>query len=544
MAGPNALDPSTVQGVLQKLLTSQTDNRDQAKQQQQSAQQNYRDVLNETLPDSGPVSRMVSDYLQRYSANPSNSWGSLAGAVGTEDKRMSEMSMAQLARRENAAKQGLSMEDTNLKNEDAYTGKIMAATSRSRIGSGSGQTVKMDKDGNMVVYDALSGEAKTVHASQRGEYQRIWTSAYQKAVSNDMEDPESYAHGVATKVLTMSPGFNPQLQPIPSTSSTPTDQLPPIQTGLPPPQAPGQPQAQMGQPQPQPQPQAPGQPPQPGGLKQGQQEWAGNGPQRNIDLIKQEMGRPDNQDPDKQMIYQQELEKEQQLLRGIPNAPQVGKLKPVPRLPSLPAWPGEETAPETMQYKDPRTREQQKGYGGKEGEGLFKERQSLTELHGANTKLIGQLDMLERIYSDPNIPEGELANIQQQIRSGLVTLGVARAKEVGVTDLAKALGTSLSLTQKNADGHNLLPGAMSNYEDQLLQKMAPTLSLTNEGRVMLVQFMKQVAQSNLRIAQEGSKMASSNKDMLPAGWYQRKERVMREEMAKLKLMSAKMMGAR
>jgi len=510
-----AQDPNSVQGVLQKLLTTQTDNRDQLKQQQQTAQQSYRDVLGEPLPDIDPVRRMVSDYLQRYSTNTSQRWNAMAGAIGAEAGRQQDMDVAQQARRENAAKLGLGMSDTNLKEEDAYTAKLMAAAARSgKMGAGGSPVVKMDKDGNMVVYDPSTQETKVVHASQRGEYQRIWTSAYQKAVSNEMEDPEGYAHTIASQVLSASPGFNPQKSAIPSSSSTvPSENLPPIPTGITPSQAP---QAA----------------PAPSSLAQGQAQWNANGP-RNVELIKQEMARPENQTPDKQLIFKQELEAEMAKQGQAPvstatsAAPQVAPSTPTP-------------VARGMEYKDPRVAAQQKGYGGKEGEGLYKERQALTDLSGANTKLLGQLDALEQIYANPNIPQGELANLQQQVRSGLVTLGVPGAKEVGVTDFAKALGTSLSLTQKNADGQNLLPGAMSNYEDQLLQKMAPTLSLTNEGRVMLVQFMKQVAAANLRMAQEGTKMAAANKDMLPPNWYERKERIMREEMAKLRLLSSKM----
>ena len=158
-------------------------------------------------------------------------------------------------------------------------------------------------------------------------------------------------------------------------------------------------------------------------------------------------------------------------------------------------------------------------------------------MYATNSKLMNQLDMLEKVYSNPNIPEGQLAEYEQNIRSGLKTLCVEVAPETGITDCAKALGTSLALTQKSADGKNLLPGAMSNYEDQLLQKMAPTLTLTNEGRMALIKLMKQVAQSNLRISSEATKIAGENKDMLPPSWYKRKERIMLEEMARMKAMS-------
>lgn len=187
---------------------------------------------------------------------------------------------------------------------------------------------------------------------------------------------------------------------------------------------------------------------------------------------------------------------------------------------------------------DQRMKAQDKGYGAKEGEGLFKERESLNQLHGANSKIISQLNLLEELYSNPNLPQGELAEKLQSVRSGLKSLGIQVDPNVGPADLARAISTGMSLAQKNADGHNLLPGAMSNYEDQLLQKMAPTLSLTQEGRTALIKFMKEVASSNIRVAQEGSKLAAENGDRLPASWYKRRERVMLEEMVRLKELSA------
>jgi len=187
--------------------------------------------------------------------------------------------------------------------------------------------------------------------------------------------------------------------------------------------------------------------------------------------------------------------------------------------------------------RDKRTEAQVKSYGGEEGKELFQERKSLSDLYGSNSKVLGQLNLLDKIYQNPNLPEGELGPYIHQIKSGLKSLGVDVGPEVGVTDLASAVATGLALAQKNADGKNLLPGAMSNYEDQLLQKMAPTLSLTAEGRKSLVQFMKQIAQSNIRLASEGTQYADSRKGKLDQDWYKRKERVMLEEMARLKKMS-------
>lgn len=280
---------------------------------------------------------------------------------------------------------------------------------------------------------------------------------------------------------------------------------------------------------------------------------------RNISLIQEEMNRPDvKSNPDKMLILQQELEREKVALEntkqqnaqaGLGNPLTQGtKTQPTPLETSQTGMPAPQQTPVVggasalkPPAKDVREGEQRKAYGKEEGQELFKERKALDNLYGANSKLVGQLNLLENIYKNPNIPEGELAGQIAAFRSGMKSLGVEVSEQAGLTDLAKAVSTGLALTQRTADGTNLLPGAMSNYEDQLLQKMAPTLTLTTEGRLALIQFMKQVAQSNLRYAEEGTKMASQNKNMLPAEWYKRKERIMLEEMARMKMASEQLL---
>ena len=74
---------------------------------------------------------------------------------------------------------------------------------------------------------------------------------------------------------------------------------------------------------------------------------------------------------------------------------------------------------------------------------------------------------------------------------------------------------------------------MTTFEEKLLANMSPTLGLTSEGRKALTEYMMLMAQSNQRVAAEGLKMAAENKEMLPPGWSSRKQRVVREEQAKL-----------
>lgn len=259
-------DPNSVQGVLQQLLSSYNPNeRGQAQQNRQQAQQNLQSVMGMPLPDAGPVNRMVGDYLVKYAQNPAHAWNAMASAIGSEVGRTQDMQTNQLERLQQAAQSDYNQAEKQAQQADLYASKVLAL-GKGKGGVGS-KVVKMDKDGNMVVYDPMSDETKVVHSSQRGEYQRIWSKAYEKAVSEGMEDPETYAHGVAADVLGSSPQTKPSV--VPETS---------------------QPQNQQS---------------------------------RNVSLIETELARPENAtNPERRRILEQELELERNKA-GVPSVASI-----------------------------------------------------------------------------------------------------------------------------------------------------------------------------------------------------------------------------
>lgn len=174
------------------------------------------------------------------------------------------------------------------------------------------------------------------------------------------------------------------------------------------------------------------------------------------------------------------------------------------------------------------------------GKDLAKEGTLLNDAMHASNRMIMQLDLLDKLYSTPNMPEGELGPLMQQIRSGVKSLGVDVGKEVGAADMARSIASNFALHLRTGEGQNLLPGAMSNYEDKLLQQMAPVLSLTNEGRLALSQFMKEMARTNARFGHEFNKMTDERGIVSPE-WRTRKERVMKEEMARIAEMTREIM---
>jgi len=59
---------------------------------------------------------------------------------------------------------------------------------------------------------------------------------------------------------------------------------------------------------------------------------------------------------------------------------------------------------------------------------------------------------------------------------------------------------------------------MSNYEDQVLMSMAPSLSQTREGRRALIQFMREAINSRIRIANKAQEFAAEHNGMLTPEW--------------------------
>lgn len=190
-------------------------------------------------------------------------------------------------------------------------------------------------------------------------------------------------------------------------------------------------------------------------------------------------------------------------------------------------------SPPQIPYKDARDEELRKKQGELAGKNLEEEMKMIQSGAAAATSSLAELKLLENIYSDTTLPEGELAPYIQKIQSSLKSLGVDVGDQASQADLARAVASKMAMKLRTAGGENLLPGQMSNYEDKLLQQMVPVLSLTREGRVALNEYMQSMMQSTRRMAEEANKYAKAHDGFLDQNWYQRKERIMREELARL-----------
>lgn len=184
--------------------------------------------------------------------------------------------------------------------------------------------------------------------------------------------------------------------------------------------------------------------------------------------------------------------------------------EPMATAPTIPAWGAK---------KDVRNEAELKAQGdvrGKANENMF---QDLQRTGVAAKNVAAQLNTMEELYKRHGdaIPSGELAPMIKALKSSAESLGI-KIEGAGETDVLRSIGTEQALKARTADGENLLPGAMSNYEDQLLQAMSPGLAMTREGRMLMIQISKVQLQMKSDLA-AAAREYYRNKGRLDSGWW-------------------------
>jgi hypothetical protein len=193
-----------------------------------------------------------------------------------------------------------------------------------------------------------------------------------------------------------------------------------------------------------------------------------------------------------------------------------------------------------LKYRDKAIAGMREATGEVTGKKLGEEFDSLQGAAAASSALKIQLNALKELYKTPNIPEGVLGEKIQGIRSSLASLGIDVGPEVAAGDMVAAIGGKLALLTRTAEGGNLMPGAMSDFEQRILRGLAPGLGQTAAGRAALTDFLSDMADFRMRLAAEANKLAQANGGILPPEWYSRRERVLKEEQARLTMRAREM----
>ncbi len=481
--------PTDVQGVLQQLqmrIQESGPEREAQEAKRNAAEQGYLAQLGAQGPSTGgALGHTVNNYLQRYAATGGRQGPAMTmiGAIGdTAGLRRNEWESDQ-ARRDKAAGMAYGMADQQMKTDDTLLRSMLASTRGGANGTGGKWVQAKDDAGNLYWKNNVTGEEKVVPASKSGQWDKVQRQVFAKLSAERDPDALNKSIQFANSITESSPS---------GTTDVATQQAPQVPVGQPPQQGMS---TQLSVPS----------------------QAGPKGEMAIADSLRKATALAQNPETSEQGMQQLQFLRQQ-----------------YPQAQAQPSARSTTSGLPQMEYKDLRVEEREKAYGGGEGKSLEKERTGLTELAGKNSQLISQLNAMNEMYSNPGMPEGALGPYVQMYRSGLTSLGIAADPSVNHAQVFDALAKRVALAGKSADGTNLLPGAMSNYEDQLLQSMGPGLAGTREGNKLLIKLMTEFAKSNMRFAEEGSRMATENKDMLPPTWNARKERIMKEEQLRLK----------
>ena len=346
-------------------------------------------------------------------------------------------------------------------------------------------------DGKLVKYDPISDTTTVLSGSQDQIKKDLFKTFYQSAVKNEMSDPEAYAQAQVEKTLAQFGGtvVTGKDTGIPGTRSVTQPEVAPVINE------------------------------QPLGLGE-RQGGAGTvdiaGPlagaltPEDSALASRLISRI-NANPAAAVNDTARLEK---LLAKYQNGqPSTA----VPGAQASTSAPSAQTPPLT--YLDRQKQKEQEGYGAGIGKHMADTMVDLQKTGTAAKSLIGDLNTLEALYKEhgDTVPEGAAGQVINTVKSGLKSFGVD-VKGQGANDMINAIATKQALKARTADGENMLPGAMSNYEDRLLQSMSPGLLMTQEGRLLAIQVAKAQMQMRVDLAEAAREYRRTHKS-LDEGWF-------------------------
>ena len=122
----------------------------------------------------------------------------------------------------------------------------------------------------------------------------------------------------------------------------------------------------------------------------------------------------------------------------------------------------------------------------------------------------------------------EIASALNSIPGGNTLLKMTGLSErVGNAQAAEALSNQLVLQLKNIGGSNALPGSLSDADRMFLERMAPSLGQTREGRQLVAEAMRRVYQRQQQVYADAVAWRKQNGDRVPDDnfWFEEAARL-------------------
>lgn len=120
------------------------------------------------------------------------------------------------------------------------------------------------------------------------------------------------------------------------------------------------------------------------------------------------------------------------------------------------------------------------------------------------------------------VQTGKLTPAQTEVQAIAASLGITIGKDLGAKQAAEALSNAMALELRNPAGGAGMPGAMSDADRQFLQGMVPGLGTSPEGRKLMVETSKKIAERDKVIARMARDYRTKN-GSLDEGFFNKLE---------------------
>lgn len=148
-------------------------------------------------------------------------------------------------------------------------------------------------------------------------------------------------------------------------------------------------------------------------------------------------------------------------------------------------------------------------YKGERSKGFVKQAEELRAGWQKANSSLQNLDRLETLLSDPNIAKGAMADTLSGMKNLAASFGVD-IKGLPAEQAITALTNEMALQARNPAGGAGMPGAMSDQDRSFLANMQPGLSKSPEGRKMIIQTMRKLAERERDIAKMANEYERKN----------------------------------
>jgi hypothetical protein len=129
---------------------------------------------------------------------------------------------------------------------------------------------------------------------------------------------------------------------------------------------------------------------------------------------------------------------------------------------------------------------------------------------------IARVERLSQLLDGVNT--GKLTPLGTELAAYAESIGLKVDKNLGNKQAAQSLSNAIALELRNPSGGAGMPGAMSDADREFLKSMVPGIGTSPEGRRLMVETTKKLAQRDQRVA-DMARAYRSNKGTLDEGFF-------------------------